>query len=143
MKKTFSWYFPLSDAEVDEVWKNGLFTVDANVLLDLYRYNVATRDKLLEIIESFKDRAWLTHQTATEFFRNKNNVIAKAQDKFRQFTELSDLNKDINNFENELNGSHIFSKDFVEQTISKLKNTLIETQNAIKNEKIRQIKNKI
>lgn len=136
MKKTFSWYFPLSDAEVDEVWKNGLFTVDANVLLDLYRYNVATRDKLLEIIESFKDRAWLTHQTATEFFRNKNNVIAKAQDKFRQFTELSDLNKDINNFENELNGSHIFSKDFVEQTISKLKNTLIETQKAIKNESI-------
>lgn len=134
MKKTFSWHFPLSVAEIDEVWKHGLFTVDANVLLDLYRYNVATRDKLLEIFEIFKGRAWLTHQTATEFFRNKTNVIVGAQDNFSKITKLTELNKSVANLENELNSSHIFSKDFITQGISKLKNVLEKTQQAIEKE---------
>ncbi|MCQ2352476.1 MAG: PIN-like domain-containing protein [Victivallaceae bacterium] len=138
MKKTFSWHFPLSEEKIDEIWKKGLLTVDANVLLDLYRYNVATKDKLLEVLEKFKDRAWLTHQTAFEFFENKTNVIVETQRIFDQILasdEFEELKKNINKLKETLSSTRILSKALTERSISVFEENIEATTNAIREEK--------
>lgn len=78
MKSKFAWYFPLSEDEIKAIWDQAILTVDANVLLDLYRYHEDTREALLKAVHKFKGRTWLSHQTAEEFFRNRKTVIVSS-----------------------------------------------------------------
>ena len=64
MKELFKWYFPHSSAQIQEIWDKGILTVDTNVLLDLYRYNQNTREALLESLNLFNGRAWISNQVA-------------------------------------------------------------------------------
>lgn len=84
MRKTFGHLLPPTDAEIAEIWKSGLLTVDANVLLDLYRYRPVTRDALLAALNDFRGRLWLTHQAASEFMRNRLVVSATVGDDFEE-----------------------------------------------------------
>jgi hypothetical protein len=94
MRKEFAWYFGASDSEIKSIWEKGLLTVDANVLLDLYRYHANTRDSLLACIERFQRRLWLSRQAADEFFRNRSKVIISASAGFKQaMEELTKLGK--------------------------------------------------
>lgn len=82
MKDFFKWYFPHSPTQIKEIWENGILTVDTNVLLDLYRYHQNTRQALLESLNLFSGRAWISHQVAEEFFRNRNAVILSSTTSF-------------------------------------------------------------
>lgn len=93
MKSKFSWYFKPSAAEIEEVWNNGILTVDANVLLDMYRYHENTRKSLLESVQLFKERLWISHQAASEFLKNRATVIVSYKKSF------SDANEAINSLE--------------------------------------------
>lgn len=84
MKNKFSWYSPLTKNEVDEAWDAGILTVDANVLLDLYRYHEGTRDSLISSIEKLKCVKWLSAQTAEEFFRNRKKSILSSRRTFKE-----------------------------------------------------------
>jgi len=84
MKDRFSWYSPLTKSEVDEAWDAGILTVDANVLLDLYRYHEGTRDSLISSIEKLKCVKWISAQTAEEFFRNRKKSILSSQKTFKE-----------------------------------------------------------
>ncbi|ADE84695.1 PIN-like domain-containing protein [Rhodobacter capsulatus] len=83
MRDKFPWYF-LTDKDFEEAWDKGTLTVDANVLLDLYRYNKATREALLGAIESFKGRLWISFQTSNEFVKNRRKVILDAASEFEK-----------------------------------------------------------
>lgn len=54
------------------------------MLLDLYRYNKATREALLGAIESFKGRLWISFQTSNEFVKNRRKVILDAASEFEK-----------------------------------------------------------
>lgn len=84
MKKQFSWYFPISDDEIDFIWAHAILTVDANVLLDLYRYHESTRNSLISSLKEFDGRLWLSNQAAEEFIRNRNKVIVSSEKTFKQ-----------------------------------------------------------
>lgn len=75
MRQQFPGYYRPSEAEFQQMWQEGIFSFDANVLLNLYRYTAATRDNLLSIIERVAGRIWLTNQAASEFLRNRRTVI--------------------------------------------------------------------
>ena len=62
----FEGYRVHSDADVDTALRSALIAVDANVLLNLYRYNAQTTDDLLTIFES-SAIAWssLTRQSGS------------------------------------------------------------------------------
>lgn len=64
------------DQELDEALRSALVAVDANVLLNLYRYNESTRDDLLGILRRVADRLWVPHQVLREFWRNRLGVLA-------------------------------------------------------------------
>lgn len=83
MKKQFEHLLPLSEAEVDAIWNDGVLTVDTSVLLDLYRLHPESRDKLLEAIRSFGDRVWLSHQAGREFLTNRHEVLKSIEDELR------------------------------------------------------------
>ncbi len=65
-----------ADQELDEALRAALVVIDANVLLNLYRYNESTRDDLLELLQKIGDRLWLPHQVMKEFWRNRVSVLA-------------------------------------------------------------------
>jgi hypothetical protein len=71
MRTQFGHLLPLTEAEVDAIWNDGTLTVDANVLLDLYRYHPETRDALFRALRAFQGRLWISHQAALEFVRNR------------------------------------------------------------------------
>lgn len=75
MKSKFPGYFKPTKKEIKSLWDNAIFTLDANVLLNLYRYSDDTKEELLKIFEKIKDRVWIPNQAAKEFFKNKLNVI--------------------------------------------------------------------
>jgi len=78
--------FPQFDtgAEIDyaTAWNNALFVFDTNVLLNLYRYQSATRDELLNVLEKLAGRIWIPHHVALEFQRNRLKVIAEQSKRF-------------------------------------------------------------
>ena len=82
MKNNFAWYLDAHAPEPHSYWDTAIMSVDANVLLDLYRYHADTRDRILEAISSFGERVWLSDQAATEFFRNRKRVIVSSNTTF-------------------------------------------------------------
>lgn len=96
MKKTFGHLLPPSEEETSAIWSAGILTLDANVLLDLYRFQPGTRDSLLAAIGSFNGRLWLSHQAASEFVRNRSGVKAGVSEEFKKAVKaLEDFEKSM------------------------------------------------
>lgn len=57
------------------MWRECTFVLDANILLNLYRYRPEERDQFLAILSKLKERIWLPHQAAREYQRNRLKVI--------------------------------------------------------------------
>lgn len=87
MRRKFDWCLNPSKEELDLAWSKGILTVDTNVLLDLYRYHEDTRNSLLQSLQKFEGKKWLSHQAATEFFRNRAKVIISSEKAFKQAHE--------------------------------------------------------
>jgi hypothetical protein len=62
--------------ELDSALQSALVIVDANVLLNLYRYNESTRDDLLVVLRGLGERLWVPHQDLRKFWRNRISVLA-------------------------------------------------------------------
>lgn len=90
MKDEFSWYLFSGSTSAKVAWKSSVLTVDANVLLDLYRYHSATCESILVALESFSGRIWIPRQAAVEFFRNRKKVIASSEQTFREASAAID-----------------------------------------------------
>ncbi len=76
MREIFPAYFRPDPQELNQLWTNAVFAVDANVLLNLYRYSPSTRQVLEDALQSVRDQLFLPHQVAREFLRNRLGVIA-------------------------------------------------------------------
>jgi len=76
--------------DYDSIWEKGILTVDANMPLDLYRYNSDTCDSLLDAIGSFGERVWVSPQAASEFFANRKRVIVSAGQDFADASRVVD-----------------------------------------------------
>lgn len=107
MKKHFPGYFPPNDSEIKSLWDTCIFVVDANILLNMYRYSDATRQEFLRVLESIKARLWLPHRAAEEYFENRLFVIAQQEKAYDETV------KTIQNLQNDLKNSrqHPFISD--------------------------------
>ncbi|MFJ6677086.1 PIN-like domain-containing protein [Actinosynnema sp. NPDC091369] len=72
----FPGYRRPSEEEQADALRSALVVVDANVLLNLYRYTEATRDDLLGLLRRVGERLWIPHQVMREFWRNRLTVLA-------------------------------------------------------------------
>lgn len=123
MKNKFPGYFKHTDSEINELWEKALFTLDANILLNLYRYSDETKEDFLKILSKLKDRIWIPHQSAQEFFDNRLNVISQQEKSYEDaISALNSMEKEFKNsrqhpFINDrlLNRFSTLSKEICEQ----------------------------
>lgn len=106
MRDLFRGYYKPTSEELADIWKNCIFSFDANVLLHVYCYSPQTRDRFFEILSGLKERIWIPYQVAYEYQKNRLRVIAqylKAYEDIekilnKQFRSLrSDIIKDYKN----------------------------------------------
>lgn len=76
MKNRLPEYYEPTEAEIKDIWNNGTILLDANVLLNLFRYSKTSREELIKIIKHYQDRLWLPYQVAFEFLENAEGVPA-------------------------------------------------------------------
>jgi hypothetical protein len=108
MKSKFDWYLNPSNEELEKAWTTGTLTVDTNVLLDLYRYHEDTRDSLINSLQKFEGKKWLSHQASIEFFRNRKKVIISSEKAFKQAQEETEkLSGTLNTTVAQLKGNRI------------------------------------
>lgn len=77
MNKNFKAYTPITERQIDAVWRNSatLFILDTNILLNLYSYRKNTQEDFFRILEKLKDRIWIPYHVMLEYHRNRLKVI--------------------------------------------------------------------
>jgi hypothetical protein len=75
----FEGYRVVSEAESREALTIALVAVDANVLLNLYRYNARTTADLFAIFKKLGDRLVVPNQAMQEFHRNRLRAIGNPE----------------------------------------------------------------
>lgn len=75
MKNLFPSYFPPSEVDISSMWAEALFVVDANVLLNQYRYTEKTRNEVFAVFSQLGDRLWIPNQVAKEYLHNRPSVM--------------------------------------------------------------------
>jgi len=102
MRKTFPGYYRPTEDEFSRLWNNCLFVVDANVLLNLYRYSQETSREFIGILDHISDRLWVPHQAALEYQQRRLDVIAQQVKAYDEIQKL--LDETQNKLENGLRG---------------------------------------
>jgi hypothetical protein len=101
MRKTFPGYYRPTEEEFTTLWNTCFFVLDANVLLNLYRYSQETRDDLIGILKQISDRLWVPHQAALEYQQNR---LYEIHNQLSVYEDMKDFLEDIKNkFTNKLN----------------------------------------
>ena len=88
MKDSFPGYYRPTENEFAEMWESCLFVLDANVLLNLYRYSVDTREELLAILQGISERLWIPHQAALEYQQKRLQVIGQQAAAYKNIRDL-------------------------------------------------------
>ncbi|MFH1927238.1 MAG: PIN-like domain-containing protein [Chloroflexota bacterium] len=88
MRKTFPGYYRPTEHEFHEMWKECLFVLDANVLLNLYRYSPATSEELISILTQISDRLWVPYQAALEYHQRRLDVVAQQAEAYGKIQDL-------------------------------------------------------
>lgn len=108
MKNTFHAYYRPTEEEFQSLWENCLFVLDANVLLNIYRYSPDTRKQFMNILDQISSRLWIPYQAAKEYHHNRLNVIKQQEqaydkliDRIQKYSD--DIENIINKIKNELN----------------------------------------
>lgn len=96
MRKSFLGYYRPTEDEFRSLWRECIFILDTNVLLNLYRYSPATSQSLLKTLSAVSDRLWLPHQVALEFQENRQAVISDQADTYDRVSKiLTDAHDDL------------------------------------------------
>lgn len=98
MKSKFPAHFRPSDDDFKKIWSDCIFAVDANVLLNLYRYSTETRTLLESTLNGLQDRLFMPNQAAKEFLKNRLIVTASQADEYTKAIRLiNDLSQQLAN----------------------------------------------
>ncbi|ENM1016023.1 DUF4935 domain-containing protein [Klebsiella variicola] len=136
MKEKFSYCFEPRGNDLDSIWKEGILTVDTNVLLDLYRYHENTRDSIVSNLEKFEGELWLSHQAASEFFRNRKKVITSSEKTFKDaIAETDNLSKSLDGIVSKLKGNRIIPNTIAEELREAVDKAIESTKGKIKESK--------
>ena len=92
MRSIFPGHFRPTADQFKVMWTTCAFAVDANVVLNLYRYSTDTRRELERTLTQIKDRIFLPHRAAEEFLRNRLQVTAsQAKEYTKAIDDIGDL----------------------------------------------------
>ncbi|MEX2410468.1 MAG: PIN-like domain-containing protein [Candidatus Paceibacterota bacterium] len=122
MKNKFPGYFKPTTQEIKKLWDKALFTLDANVLLNLYRYSDETRDEFIKILEKIKGRVWIPNHAAREFFQRRLDVIDDQEKAYENaINSIGEIEKGFKN-----SRRHPFIDEKLLKRYTKLSSEIIE-----------------
>ncbi|MFI7029287.1 PIN-like domain-containing protein [Microbispora rosea] len=84
----FGAYYPPSNELLQRIFKEGLIVLDANVLLNLYRYLPSARDELFNVLERLATSLWVPDQVGFEFSRRRLAAIRDHRSAFDSITSV-------------------------------------------------------
>jgi hypothetical protein len=88
MKDIFPGYYRLTEGDFQKLWKNAIFVLDANVILNLYRYPEKAREDLIKALKKIESRLWVPYQAALEYQRNRQTVVADQRSRFSDVRKI-------------------------------------------------------
>lgn len=120
MRTKFPGNFRPSEEEFKELWNTAIFSFDANILLNLYRFTKETRDDFMNFLDKNKDNIWLTHQATHEYLNNRIRVNKDCKELYQIVkTDTKKQFKDIKNkFKNTY--MHPFIKESTKKELDEL-----------------------
>jgi hypothetical protein len=86
----FEAYVTPTPEDYKQLLMRGLVVLDANVLLNLYRYTTEARDDAVAVLDRLGDCLWVPHQALVEFWRNRESVLRDPQDTVKACQELEE-----------------------------------------------------
>ncbi len=121
MRNEFRGFYTPSNLEFKNLWREGIFIFDTNVLLNLYRYPKEAREEFLTILKEIKDRIWIPHQVALEYQQNRLSVIAEQVQKYDEVRKIvndaeSELKEKFAQLQLKKRHSHIKQDNFLSKT---------------------------
>ena len=128
MKKSFFEYYALSPEEISSVWKDCILVLDANVLLNLYRYSVSTRDDILSTMKKFSAKLWMPYQIGWEYQNNREGVLSKTYGLPKELAvKIRGRKEDfLNSFKNDYLRNPYLSQEALSKKLDKLEASLIK-----------------
>lgn len=125
MKKNFPQYYRPTEKEIEESAKSAIFIFDTNSLLDFYRINPKIADKVLDIIETYKDRVYIAHHTDAEYHRHHYEVPAQMSNTISKVRQRLNFDKVKAVIEDQFKVASKceFPRDLLKEYLSKLKAT--------------------
>jgi len=98
MRNLFHEHFKQSPDDLKVMWKSCLFSFDANVLLNLYRYSSETRQIYFDILKNINSKIFITYHAAKEYFENRIEVIIQQDKAYRDtVSKINDLKSAFQN----------------------------------------------
>ncbi|HNE31775.1 MAG TPA: PIN domain-containing protein [Nitrospira sp.] len=88
MRDLFPGYYLPSEVEFKKLWREGLFILDTNVLLNLYRFPDKARADFLNVLRHIAPRLWIPFQVALEYQRNRLSVMSEQR---KAYDEVEDI----------------------------------------------------
>lgn len=87
MKTKFHEFFMLDGDAYKSVWEAALVVLDANILLNMYRYSDPTKAEFFAVLKELEDRLWLPHRAVEEFLSNRLDVLDSQDKKYEKSLE--------------------------------------------------------
>ena len=113
----------LTKEKYKELWDNGVFVLDTNVLFNLYRYSPKLREGFINILNKISNRLWIPHQVALEYYDNKSKVINSEINKYKIISDIIlKCPKDIKNeiIKRDLSRKHTATSEITEELVKKI-----------------------
>jgi hypothetical protein len=108
MRKLFRGYYQPSSEEFKNLWENGSIVLDTNVILNFYRYSEKTSNDLFKTLRQFSDRLWIPYQVASEYQKNRLEVITSKKNAYDDICEIFDQSKNKLKSDLQRHGKHPF-----------------------------------
>ena len=103
MKSKFHGLIPYNENDLSSIWKEAIFIVDTNVLLNFYRYSTKrSYSAIYDILKGFNEqnRLYIPYQVALEYFFNCDSVINLQNQGIHNFSKQ--IKEKINNLTSEI-----------------------------------------
>lgn len=68
------------------MWNECIFTFDANILLNFYRYKTESTNTFFDFLGKLNERIFITHQACQEYFDRRLDVISEQE---KAYSEIS------------------------------------------------------
>lgn len=140
MKSLFKGYYQPTPEQFKELWEEGTFVFDTNVLLGLYRYKVGSRDEVLNVIKKIENRIWIPYQVGLEFHRNRLTVLGEQNSSLSTIKNsikdsINIIEKKCKDLDLDKRHSEIETSNFIER-FRELSESVINELDEIKSKKL-------